>query len=36
MKNWWNHFAQEHPSLSQWVREGVLCVIVSILITVFK
>ena len=36
MKNWWNHFAQEHPSLSQWVREGGLFVIVSNLITVFK
>lgn len=36
MKNWWNHFVQEHPSLSQWVREGGLFVIVSNLITVFK
>lgn len=36
MKNWWNHFAQEHPSLSQWVREGGLFVVVSNLITVFK
>ena len=36
MKNWWNHFAQKHPSLSQWVREGGLFVIVSNLITVFK
>ena len=36
MKNWWNHFAQKHPSLSQWVWEGGLFVIVSNLITVFK
>ena len=36
MKNWWNNFAQKHPSLSQWVREGGLFVIVSNLITVFK
>jgi len=36
MKNWWNHFAQKHPSLSQWVREGGLFVVVSNLITVFK
>ena len=36
MKNWWNNFAQKHPSLSQWVREGSLFVVVSNLITVFK
>lgn len=36
IKNWWNHFAETHPSLSQWVREGGLFVIVSNAITVFK
>ncbi len=36
LKNWWNHFAETHPSLSQWVREGGLFVIVSNAITVFK
>ena len=36
IKNWWNHFTETHPSLSQWVREGGLYVIVSNAITVFK
>lgn len=36
MKDWWNHFAERHPSLSQWVREGGLFIIVSNAITVFK
>lgn len=36
MKDWWNHFAERHPSLSQWVREGGLFIIVSNVITVFK
>lgn len=36
MKGWWNHFAERHPSLSQWVREGGLFIIVSNAITVFK
>lgn len=36
IKNWWNQFAQKHPKLSQWVREGGLFVIVSNAITVFK
>lgn len=36
IKNWWNTFAQKHPKLSQWVREGGLFVIVSNAITVFK
>ena len=36
IKNWWNKFAETHPSLSQWVREGGLFVIVSNAITVFK
>ena len=36
MKDWWNHFAERHPSLSQWVREGGLFIVVSNAITVFK
>lgn len=36
LKNWWNHFAETHPSLSRWVWEGGLFVIVSNAITVFK
>ncbi len=36
MKDWWNHFAERHPSLSQWVREGGLFIIGSNAITVFK
>ena len=36
IKNWWGSFAQKHPELSKWVREGGLFVIVSNLITVFK
>ncbi len=36
IKNLWNKFAQSHPKLSQWVREGGLFVIVSNVITVFK
>ena len=36
MKDWWDHFAERHPSLSQWVREGGLFIIVSNAITVFK
>ena len=36
MKDWWNHFAERHPSLSQWAREGGLFIIVSNAITVFK
>lgn len=36
LKNWWGSFAETHPSLSQWVREGGLFVIVSNAITVFK
>ena len=36
LKDWWNHFAERHPSLSQWVREGGLFIIVSNAITVFK
>ena len=36
LKTWWTKFAETHPSLSQWVREGGLFVIVSNAITVFK
>lgn len=36
IKNWWIKFAETHPGLSQWVREGGLFVIVSNAITVFK
>ena len=36
IKNWWGSFAEKHPELSKWVREGGLFVIVSNLITVFK
>lgn len=32
----WNKFAEKHPELSKWVREGGLFVIVSNVITVFK
>ncbi len=32
----WNEFAQKHPAVAKWVREGGLFVIVSNLITVFK
>ena len=36
IKTWWGNFAEKHPSLSQWIREGGLFVIVSNAITVFK
>lgn len=36
LKNWWGSFAEKHPELSKWIREGGLFVIVSNLITVFK
>ncbi|SEG39297.1 hypothetical protein SAMN02910276_02801 [Butyrivibrio sp. Su6] len=32
----WNDFAEKHPAVAKWVREGGLFVIVSNLITVFK
>ena len=32
----WNDFAQKHPAIAKWVREGGLFVVVSNLITVFK
>ena len=35
-KNWWRRFAEKHPELSTWIREGGLFVIVSNAITVFK
>ena len=35
-KQFWLSFAQKHPKLSQWVREGGLFILVSNLITVFK
>ena len=34
--NFWTNFAEKHPSLSKWIREGGLFVIISNLITVFK
>lgn len=34
--NFWNSFAEKHPSAAKWIREGGLFVIVSNLITVFK
>ena len=34
--NLWNSFAEKHPKIAKWVREGGLFVIVSNLITVFK
>lgn len=36
IKDLWLGFAQKHPKLSQWIREGGLFVIVSNLITLFK
>ena len=36
IKKAWLDFAEKHPTLSQWVREGGLFIIVSNLITVFK
>ena len=36
LKGLWSGFAEKHPKLSQWVREGGLFIIVSNLITVFK
>ena len=36
LKTFWASFAQKHPKLSQWVREGGLFIIVSNLITIFK
>ena len=32
----WNNFAEKHPAIAKWVREGGLFVIVSNAITVFK
>ena len=32
----WNDFADKHPAVAKWVREGGLFVIVSNAITVFK
>ena len=34
--NWWNKFADKHPTAAKWVREGGLFVIVSNVITIFK
>ena len=34
--NFWNSFAEKHPSAATWIREGGLFVIVSNLVTVFK
>ena len=34
--NFWTNFAEKHASLSKWIREGGLFVIISNLITVFK
>ena len=34
--NFWTNFAEKHPKISQWIREGGLFVIISNLITVFK
>lgn len=36
IKTWWANYAEKHPKLSEWIREGGLFVIVSNLITVFK
>ena len=36
LKTFWANFAQKHPRLSRWVREGGLFIIVSNLITIFK
>ncbi len=34
--NFWNSFAEKHPSAATWIREGGLFVIVSNLVTIFK
>ena len=34
--NWWERFAEKHPSASKWIREGGLFVIVCNLVTVLK
>ena len=36
LQNWWGDFAESHPELAKWVREGGLFVIVSNAITVLK
>ena len=36
LKNLWLRFSDKYPKASQWVREGGLFLIVSILITIFK
>lgn len=36
IKNLWNGFAEKHPKLSQWVREGGLFVLVSNLVTILR
>nr|MBR4281485.1 hypothetical protein [Clostridia bacterium] len=34
--NWWNSFAEKHPSISKWVREGGLFLIFGNAVTVLK
>ena len=36
LKQLWNNFAEKHPKLSEWVREGGFFIIISNLITAFK
>ena len=36
LKQLWNNFAEKHPKLSVWVREGGFFIIISNLITIFK
>ena len=36
LQNWWGGFAESHPELAKWVREGGLFVIVSNAVTVLK
>ncbi len=36
IKNWWKKFANDHPKVSKWVREGGLFVLFSNLVTVVQ
>lgn len=36
LKQFWNSFVEKHPKISQWVKEGGLFTLVSILITIIR
>ncbi|MGN0299132.1 MAG: hypothetical protein ACI4C1_08145 [Lachnospiraceae bacterium] len=36
LKNWWSNFAQKHPSISKWIREGGLFLLFSNAVTVIQ